>query len=236
MWRCLLRGVGLSTANQARVTVLGLDVSAAQGSLSGANWAAIAKDKRFVYVETRLGNDQDATGFPDYVHGARAAGITVGAYLFAYVLPDDPQHPGRSPEDQAQAFYEAATGLGGAWGELSPAIDLEWPAPEDWASWGVSVAMAQDWCGRCAAKVLALFGRPPMLYTYTWWAQQAKLPSALAGYPLWLAAYGSRYSVPAPWVQATMLQTSDGGYRLPNGCVADEDAISEAAFATLTGR
>lgn len=223
------------------MTILGIDVSDAQGIVSAVQWQAVVQDKQFVYNEARIGNDGNSKHFDQNVVEQRAAGLTVGAYLFAYCLPDDAAHPGRSPEDQAQAFFEAANGLGGSPGELSPALDLEFPAPEAWGSWNCSPGQLQDWSGRCAAKIQALFGRAPVIYTYKYWAQTANL-SGLAQYPLWLADYaGATYRTVAPWSSAAILQTGNGtgpgAYRLPNGAPVDENAIPDAAtFAMLTGR
>jgi lysozyme len=209
------------------VTIHGIDVSAAQGVLTDAHWRAIAKDKSFVYCEARTGNDGNDAQFKTYVAGARAAGIRVGAYLFAYCLVDSPIHPGRSPEEQAQAFFEASGGLGGSAGELSPVIDLEDPTPDKWVADGGSAAQVTDWSGRCATKVSSLFGRSPVIYTYPDWALHAGL-AGLEKYLLWLAVYGgSTYRTVKPWTSAAILQVGAGTYTLPNGLPCDEDEISD---------
>jgi GH25 family lysozyme M1 (1,4-beta-N-acetylmuramidase) len=224
------------------MTILGIDISDAQGVVPQVQWQAVALDKKFVYNETRIGNDSNSKYFDQNVAGQKAAGLTVGAYLFAYILPNAAGHAGRDPESQAQAFFEAANGLGGAVGELCPMIDCEWPAPEAWGTWGCSPTEIQDWICRCASKVQALFGRTPGIYTYPFWATQVGMPSVLAANPLWLAAYGgSSYKTVSPWTSAAILQTGNGtgptAYRLPNGSPCDEDAIVDAAtFAMLTGQ
>ena len=219
------------------MTILrGLDISSAQGDLSSAHWQAISRDKFFVYCEARTGNQGDDSHFDRYVVGAQNAGLFVGAYLYAECLPDNVAHPGRSPEAQAQAFFEAAGGLGGQEGELSPVIDLEDPPPENWGADGCSPAFVTDWAGRCATKVHSLFGRAPMVYTYPWWGKQAGL-AGLEQYLLWLAVYGgSEYRTILPWRSAAMLQVGAGTYRLPNGEVSDEDELDEALLPLLTGR
>jgi lysozyme len=224
------------------MTILGIDCSDAQGAIPQVQWQAVVQDKQFVYNEVRIGNDGNSKYFDQNVAGQKAAGLTVGAYLFAYILPDAAGHVGRDPESQAQAFFEAANGLGGSPGELSPAIDCEFPAPEAFGKWGCSPAEMQDWVCRCVSKVQALFGRTPIIYTYPFWAQQVGIPSVLAANPLWLAVYGgSTYKTVSPWGAASILQTGNGtgpgAYRLPNGSPVDEDEIADAAtFAMLTGR
>jgi GH25 family lysozyme M1 (1,4-beta-N-acetylmuramidase) len=227
--------------------VLGIDVAGdVQGPIPAVQWQAVALDKRFVYCQARLGNDGDTPLFDQYVAGARAAGIVVGAYLFCYCLPDDGIHAGRDPEDQVQAFFAAADGLGGDAGDLPPALDLESPPPERWGQDGVSPAMLEDWTGRAVAKTKALFGVLPVVYTYRWWAQQAQL-TAVGACPLWLAAYaGATYTTAPPWsyssarARATILQTGNGtgptAYRLPNGSPVDEDQIDGVDFAALLRR
>lgn len=225
------------------MTKRGIDVSDAQGSVPAVQWQAVALDKSFVYNQARTGNDGNDRYFDQNVAGQRAAGMTVGAYLFCYCLPDDPAHPGRDPEDQVQAFYEAADGLGGSAGELPPALDLESPPPERWGADGISPAFLEDWTGRAVDKTLALFGVLPVIYTYPWWATQARLQK-VGTCPLWLAAYGgSKLRWAPPWSAASpaaILQVGNGtgslAYRLPNGEGVDEDEVSDDDFAALLAR
>jgi lysozyme len=214
------------------VTVYGIDVSSAQGDLTDAHWAAIAATKSFVYAEARTGNDGNDPHFDAYVAGARSAGLVVGAYLFAYCLPDIAGHPGRSPEEQAQAFFEASGGLGGTSGELPPAIDLEWPASGDWPKWGCSAAQISDWALRCAVRVETLFGRRPAIYTYPYFARAAVL-AGMNDYPLWIASYRAAPDVPLPWSSEALWQTSGGGLVLPNGSKCDEDQATDEAYSAL---
>ena len=222
------------------MTVLGLDISDQQGDLTDAHWVTISATHRFVYAQAREGNKGNSQRFPAYVAGARAAGVACGAYLFAYLLPDDGVHPGRDPESQVQAFFEASGGLGGATGELPPALDLEDPPPERWAADGVTAAFAEDWSGRAIDRVVALWGVLPVVYTYDWWAIEAKLVRAGAC-PLWLAHYsGATYKTAPPWPAPTILQQGNGvgpgALILPNGRAADEDEAGDDDFAALLVR
>lgn len=210
----------------------GIDISSAQGELADAHWATIAKSRSFVYAKARTGNDHDDPRFSRYVAQARAAGMSVGAYLFAYCLPDAAGHAGRDPESQAQAFFEAAEGLGGAAGDLAPAIDLEWPTSGDWPKWGCSAPQIADWALRCAVRVETLFGRRPVIYTYPYWARSVGL-AGLNAYPLWIASYRAKPDVPLPWSSQDLWQTSGGGLTLPNGMPCDEDQCEDEALTRL---
>jgi lysozyme len=217
------------------VTIRGIDVSAAQGVITDAHWQAIAADGiRFVYVEAGLGNDAPNKNFDAYVAGARSAGLIVGAYQFGYVLPTDPAHPGRAPEDQAQAHYQACGGLGSNAGELPVCLDLEWPDTSAWSKWGTDEALCRSWTMTYLARAKALYGRTPLVYSYPWWLSRVGLPAEVSAYPLWLASYsGGSPPAPAPWSSYAIRQTSDGGYRLPSGAPCDEDEIADDA--TLAG-
>jgi lysozyme len=213
--------------------IRGLDVSQVQGAIADVHWQAVAADKRFVVLRSGVGNDASDTRFAEYVAGARAAGLVVGAYHSGYPLPPDAAHPGRDPEDQAQRHFEACGGLGSSPGDLPPALDLEWPMPTDWAKWGCSGQQITDWAARYLAKAQALYGRTPLVYTYPDFAAHAKL-AGLDGYRLWLASYRRAPLAPSPWGSYVMQQVNDGGYRLPSGAPADEDEVADdATFAEL---
>jgi len=217
--------------------IQGCDISCNQGFLSDAHWKIMggAMDLRFAYLQARKGNDDDDPKFASYVAGARAnTSIALGPYLFVYCLPEDPAHPGRSPEDQAQAFFVASAGLGCNAGELPPAIDIESPSPDRWDVDGVSRGFLDDMTGRCADKVESLFGRSPIIYTYPWWQKEAQLVK-VASRRLWIASYQDVPAIPAPWTSCVMQQTAGGArLRLPNGSPSDSDVVAdEATFAAL---
>ena len=222
-------------------TVYGIDVSSVQGDVPDVHWQAVAADKRFCYVKAREGNAGNDPCFDQNIAGIRRTDLVPGAYLVCYVLPhsDLAGQLGRDPEDQVQAFFEACDGLGGQPGELPPCLDLEDPNPSKWSLDGVTPAFCEDWTGRAIDKVTALWGRLPVVYTYKWWAEQAKLTKA-GGCPLWLANYGgATYRTAAPWTSATILQVRNGtgpnAYRLPNGIPVDENEIPIATdFLALT--
>lgn len=220
--------------------IRGIDISAAQGVIPEVHFQAIVLDKSFVIIEAQVGNDGPNPHFDTYLSGAKAAGMTVGAYICAACLPDDGIHKNRDPEGQMQLFFEASDGLGGTPGELRPVIDLEDPDPAKWTADKVTPAFLEDWTGRAGDKVVALWGVDPIIYGYPYWFQQACLKK-VGNYDLWLAAYsGSKYRTAPPWntfspiVLASMLQVSDGGYRLPNGAPCDENEVYDSVtFARL---
>jgi GH25 family lysozyme M1 (1,4-beta-N-acetylmuramidase) len=220
--------------------VKGIDVSDVQGLVPAVQWQAVFLEKKFAYNQARQGNDGNSRYFDQNVAGQRAAGIAPGAYLFCESLVDDPAHPGRDPESQVQAFFEAANGLGGSAGELPPALDLESPPPERWDADDISPAFLEDWSGRAVEKTLALFGVDPVVYGYPWWFLQARLVK-VGRCKLWLAAYGgSKIRRAPPWAAATILQVGNGtgslAYRLPNGAPVDENEVSDVDFAALLAR
>jgi GH25 family lysozyme M1 (1,4-beta-N-acetylmuramidase) len=219
------------------MTVPGCDMSVNQGVLTDAQWAQMGGSMglRFAYLQSRLGNERDDPMFARYVAGARAnTSMALGPYLFFVCLPDDPAHPGRSPEDQAQAFFTASAGLGCNRGDLPPAIDIEDPSPDKWATDGVSKSMVDDRTGRVAAKIASLFGVEPVIYTYPWWQAEAGMVT-VARYRLWIASYQDVPVIPAPWTSCVMQQTAGGGkLRLPNGAPCDSDVVAdEETFASL---
>ena len=213
--------------------IRGLDCSELQGPIPDVHWQAIAKDVRFVYLRCGVGNDPPDSRFREYAAGAHAAGLLVGAYHFVYPLVTELAHPGRDPETQARDHAAAQ----GSWAtDLPAALDLEWPEVPDWALWGCSGDQVTDWALRYLAAMQSITGRRPILYSYPYFLQQlgAGNRAKLVDYDLWLAAYGPHPTAPAPWPSYAVVQTSAGGYKLPNGCPCDEDAIADdGALAAL---
>ena len=218
------------------MSILGIDVSDAQGAVPSVHWQAVALDKRFVWNECTIGNDGNSKYFDQNVAGQKAEGLINGAYLFCECLLPSSAHPGRDPEYQVQQFFEACQGLGARAGELAPALDLEDPDPGHWIADGVTPNFLEDWTGRAADRVFALWGVKPIIYTYPYWARMANLVK-VGKCDLWLAVYGESPIIPfvAPWTSAAAYQTGAGTYRLPSGAPCDEDEIADAAtLARLT--
>jgi GH25 family lysozyme M1 (1,4-beta-N-acetylmuramidase) len=93
------------------MTIAGIDVSQAQGTISDQDWQAVANSGvRFVYLRAGVGNDAPDTNFAANLAGARAAGLLVGAYNFVYPLPTDPAHPGRDRRRRRSSISAPAAG------------------------------------------------------------------------------------------------------------------------------
>lgn len=147
---------------------------------------------RFVWVKCVEGNEGRDPKYVKYVADAQAADLAVGPYHFAYPLPDDGVHAGRDPKEQAKRFFDGCKGLGSQPGELSPALDLEWPPPEEWTKWGCTAQQISDWARECCEEMTLLWGRQPIIYTYPYWWRTlaAKADVSWASeYPLWYADY-----------------------------------------------
>jgi GH25 family lysozyme M1 (1,4-beta-N-acetylmuramidase) len=222
----------------------GIDVGSPQGSLSPADWRAIAASGvRWAYLRCGNGNEGSDPTFAANLAGARAAGILVGAYHVGMPLPNDPAHPGRDPESQALAHYRACNGLGSRDGELPPALDFEWPTPDLWSRYGCSAEQILVW-GREYLEIAGpLYGVEPVVYSFRWFwdaVAEGHDARAFASSPLWLAAYETHEPIRAiaPWTRATFWQLSDGGGRLPNGARVDEDELlgDDAELAALCRR
>jgi lysozyme len=217
--------------------LLGIDVWEGYGPI---DWTR-ARDEgavRFAIAKCTQGNDGKDPRFDQYVAGAKAAGVPVGAYHYGYALPYGDGFPaGRSPEEQARRFFEACKGLGSQAGELPPVLDMEFPARWDrrkvdaagnlidqWARWRVDGEFIARWTLAFLQAAEDLFKRVPVLYTYPdFWARlgaHGKLPE-FQRYPLWIASYiraneksfptGEKPLIPAPWTEFAIWQFSADG-------------------------
>ena len=195
--------------------ILGVDVHAGYQMI---DWERVAKaGVRFAIVKCTLGNEPagDDRLFARNVAGAKAAGILVGAYHFAFPLPSGSLLPrGRSPKEQAERFFTVSKGLGANVGELPPALDFEWPARWDktkfvdannngvldageklvdqWARWGISAASISEWGLECLEHLKRLWGRVPMIYEYPHFREmlgEYGKGAVWTRYPLWIATY-----------------------------------------------
>jgi lysozyme len=221
--------------------IQGIDVSAAQGVVSVADWATMKRQGiRFAFVKCGNGNDPTDGAFVRNIDNARAGGLIVGAYHVLFPLNPSPAHPGREPDVQARMHYFASRDRCMP-GDLPTVLDFELPTPDKWGTppgWMVDAESIAD-CGLAYLQEYEqLSGKRPMIYTFPWfWKAVAKVDvSAFADYRLWLA----RYKAPAagtlaPWTSPTFWQYSDGGGRLPNGAPVDQNCFmgDEAAFASL---
>ena len=136
------------------VYIEGIDVSHYQGTI---DWAQVpGAGKQFVIMQATVGETYVDPTYAANAAGARAAGLRVTAYHFAFplTLPDDAIL-------QADWFVENAALLPG---DLVPALDLE-------KTGGLSTGELQAWVSAWLGEVYARLGVRPMIYTSpTFWA------------------------------------------------------------------
>jgi GH25 family lysozyme M1 (1,4-beta-N-acetylmuramidase) len=209
------------------LAIRGIDLSQHHGDLTDEHWLFLAAHGvRFAYLRAGFGNREPDTHFSAYAAGAGAARIAIGACHFALPLPSGTVQTGLEPEDQAQAHYEACEGLGSSQHDLPPAMDLQFPEPERWNEWGCSAGQVTDWTIRYVLKASALYGRIPVIRSYSWWIRSAGLVG-LGSCHLWL---DGSLPVPSPWSKLAIQQISASGCRLPNDAKCDEIAIVDPGF------
>jgi GH25 family lysozyme M1 (1,4-beta-N-acetylmuramidase) len=174
-WAARTPGGG-STRGRVGPTVPGIDVSHWQGTI---DWSKVAgAGKRFVFLKaTDDVNYVDPTFAPNRA-GARAAGLSVGAYHFA--------RPDPSPGDarrEARFFVDVAHPQPG---DLLPVLDME-------TSRGLNQKEVTAWARTWVAVVRELTGVTPLVYTSPYgWADRTGDTPLLSrdGAPLWVAHWG----------------------------------------------
>ena len=132
----------------------GIDVSHYQGTI---DWTQVpGSGRRFVVMQATVGETYVDPTYATNHAGARAAGLPIAAYHFAWPLD--------LPNDaviQADWFAQNAALLPG---DLIPALDLE-------QTGGLSPAALQVWVGAWLGEVYAKLGVRPMIYTSpSFWA------------------------------------------------------------------
>lgn len=177
--------------------ILGCDVHGGYYARSPINFKRVYQSgRRFVIAKHTQGNDphKDDGTFWTSVEHAKAAGLIVGRYHYAYNLPDHPDHPGRGPIEEAERSWQKARGFGTKSGELPPFIDAEHLSPNEWPSWGCSPKQVSEWLRVHADATAQRWGRAPIIYTYpAWWVylEDHADTSWAAQYGLWIASDGA---------------------------------------------
>ena len=145
--------LSLSPPPTPAVVLEGIDVSHYQGTI---DWTQVpAAGKRFAIMQATVGETYVDPTYAANHAGARAAGLPIGAYHFAFPLglPNDAVL-------QADWFADNAALLPG---DLVPALDLE-------RTGGLSTSDLQAWVGAWLGEVYAKLGVRPMIYTSpTFW-------------------------------------------------------------------
>ena len=149
-------------------TVHGIDVSAYQGRI---DWPEVARHGvRFAFIKASEGQSLRDARFARNWRGARAAGISRGAYHYF--------QPNRDGLSQANLFVKTVPL---AAGDLPPVLDVE-------ATHFHDVEVMRREVARWLRLVEAHYGVKPILYSnYNYYSRH--LEGHFDDYPLWLAHY-----------------------------------------------
>lgn len=201
------------------IYIKGLDISAIQG-LVDFDWIK-QQGIEFIILRCGVGNDYNDNLYTHNVTAAKAVGLKVMAYHFAYPLPDKPGSIDRNPIDQARRHFKAAQG------ELA-CLDIEWPEFKDWGKWGCSASQINQWTLDYLKEYEKLSGKKIPVYTYPSFANLVKFSPEIIQHPLWIASYQQTPYIPKPWVDWAMWQTEGGKlFHLPNGTPVDTNVIKD---------
>ena len=203
--------------------IKGFDISVIQHN---TNFVAMYNaGYRFCMLRCGVGNDGIDTDYTANVKNATAAGLMVGAYNFVYPLPSLPNKPAtRDPKLQAQMHAHAI-------GDVKVvAVDVEWPAPQDFAKWQVSAQSITQWLETYLEEFQSITGILPIIYIYPFYAQTLNLPASFAKYPLWIASYETKPTIPAPWNDFVLWQNYGGTEKMPDGRPVDTDLAKDLSL------
>jgi len=222
--------------------VRGTDVSSWNDPI---NWATVTgSGVKFAYIKATEGTYYTNSHYASDAASAKANGLYVGAYGFA--RPD-------SPDPAAQVNYLLAQANYYADGKtLPPMVDLEYgSAVGQQNCYGLSPAQLSAWIRAFVNEFQRVAGRPPVIYTATyWWNTCTGSDTSFGNLPLAIANYGSSPSpLPAGWGKYTLWQYTDnsgipgaaGGIDgdVFNGSLADLATFASAgavpAAAALSG-
>ncbi len=166
--------------------IQGIDVSNHQGAV---DWPRVrAEGFRFAYIKASEGRTFTDPDYTSFAAGARRAGLTVGAYHYFTFCSDGAA--------QARRFIAASGGR--VAGDLPPVVDLEFGGN---CSHRPDVAEFDRQYAAFEAVVVAAFGRPPLLYVTSDFADR---------YLTGASARGSRVAGRRLWIRQT-LGRPDGG-------------------------
>ena len=194
MGACLLLILGTGVAIGS---VGGPDVSSYQHPQGyNIDWGSVhvSGGAAFGFVKATEGSGYTNPYFASDFAAMASASMVRGAYHFA--------QPATSAVAQAQHFVQVAGTLSRA-GDLPPVLDLE-------VNGGLSPTTLIAWTQAYVQEIKRLTGRDTMIYTgpYFWQTAMANT-SAFAGYPLWIATYGSAPQLPGGWTYYTFWQYTD---------------------------
>lgn len=202
--------------------IKGIDCSVAQGG--NINWQSVkASGVEFVIVKCYEGNSGLDPTFISNIAGAKAAGLYTACYNVVYPLPTSSTHPNRDPIDQANLHYNASEG------EIL-CVDCEFPAPQDWSTWGINASFINQWLMAYMTELSKLSApRSPIIYSYPVWVSAVGFDSSLASYPYWAASYQtSTPLIPAPFNDWLIWQYGQG--KLYNGAPVDQNYVRDLSL------
>ena len=203
----------------------GFDISSMQGYPINFN-AVKNAGYDFCIFRNGIGNDGHDAYYSKYLTAAAAAGVYTACYNFIYPLPTDNVHANRDPIDQAKLHYSTSEGQPNF-------VDAEWPAPIDFAKWGVNATFINQWMLAYLQEYESLSGQQPIIYTYPDWAANVHFEPAFANYRLWIASYTTTPYIPKPWTDWAFWQNSSGPVKLPGTNIAvDTDFAKDLSLWT----
>lgn len=220
--------------------IIGIDMARWQGVVDFDS--LVSAGIQFAYIKACHGlNGLDPRFKDNWAHGRNK--LPIGAYLW---------FTDHDPFQQADRIVSVLDAEGFR-GDLPIAVDFEEPGTI------YRGAVLLDRLRSCLARIHALTGRAPVLYTGDWYwagyAQQLDAQDIVETYPLWLAQYPRvelrdrrncatqppvlpKPNCPKPWRDRGMLPTflqfdGDGGCVLPNDVDADFDEYLGDSFEAV---
>ena len=174
-------------------TLPGIDVSHYQGTI---NWPSVrAAGIVFAYAKATEGITYTDPLFTNNWSGMQAAGVVRGAYLFF--------HSNDDPTAEADHFLSVVGAI--LPGDLPPMLDVE---VTDSQSMAVIVANLSA----CAARLQAVTGRVPVIYTSPSFWTGSVGSTAFSDFPLWIANWGVTCpGMPVGWTNWAIWQYSSTG-------------------------
>jgi lysozyme len=193
-----LTGVLLSARCLAGVcpygtTLPGVDVSHYQGTI---NWASVrTAGIMFAYAKATEGITYTDPLFATNWSAMKAAGVVRGAYLYF--------HSNDDPIAEADHFLSVVGSIQA--GDLPPMLDVEVTDSQ-------TPAVIAATLNTCAARLQAVTGRVPVIYTSPSFWTGSVGSTGFSGLPLWIANWGVTCpSMPVGWTNWAIWQYSDAG-------------------------
>ncbi len=188
----------------------GVDVAAYQHPSGAAiNWPRVARSgMSFAAIKATEGTYYRNPYALSDIRAARAAGLSVGAYVFA--IPNgNGGRRGAVPQADFIVSY-----LGSLAASVPVMLDIEFNPYSGGFCYGRTAAQMVSWVARFSAEVQARTGRAPYIYTpQGWWNPCTGGSAALRNNLLWVPNYTTAASpaMPAGWTTWRIWQYSSSG-------------------------